>query len=170
MKNPSLKVLTELQKDLFKTVQDQIKALEERVRAFITLGSGALAAVALVAKPDIFLTSSQPIWLKLLGGLSLLISVLLLIFAFLSYRNLATPSLIDFPNPDDIEKLSDEEDEDEHEVQRITLNAYTVIYKDAYNLLILKASRSKSVSLLVLIAMITLLFYLASSVWSQIFP
>ncbi len=169
MDTNALKALTDLQKELFKTTQDQIKILDERSRAFITLASGALAAVALVTKPDVFLAGQQSFEFKLIGSFGLFFAVLCLIGAFLAYRSLALPSLIDFPNPEGVEDLSKEETLNEKEVQKIILNAYTVLYQNAYDLLVLKTRRAKWVSGFVLSSILLLVLYLVLAVQNQIF-
>jgi hypothetical protein len=169
LKPENLKSASEFQRELVKSVQDQIKAVEERGRSFLTLASGALAAVALVARPQDILTVQVAGWLRVVGNGALFVAVLFLVWAFLVYRTLALPSQVDFPNPREVQEIG-EQDTEPSEIQQIILDGYTVLYEDALDLLLIKTARMRLIGALVLCVAVLLLMYWLSSAIALSFP
>jgi hypothetical protein len=158
----NLKAATEFQRELFKTTQDQIKMVEERARNFLTLSSGSLAAVALLARPqDVLAGSLEPLH-KLIALMALFLAVSSLIFVFIVYWILAAPGLVHFPEASDVEALGHGNTVFE-ETQAALLDGYTVMTNEAMGLLRAKSRQAKTLKFIVYLFAFLLLIYVCAS-------
>jgi hypothetical protein len=156
----ALKAATDFQKEMLKQVQDQLKALDDRGRNFITLGSGALAAIALVSRPvDVFANPALDPLVKWISLLCIGVAVVLLIFALHRYLAISQPALPFFPDPDDLGELASTED-DASNVQQSLLTTYAELTTEALKLLLQRTEATRRLQTVLVVVSMLLLMYL----------
>ncbi|NJK42996.1 MAG: hypothetical protein HC933_00860 [Pleurocapsa sp. SU_196_0] len=155
----ALKAATDFQKEMLKQVQDQLKALDDRGRNFITLGSGALAAIALVSRPvDVFANPALEPGVKWISLLCIGAAVALLIFALQGYLAISQPTLPFFPDPSDVGELASTEDAPT--VQQSLLDTYADLTTRALELLVQRTRATRRLQTTLLAVSVLLLLYL----------